>query len=110
MPQTQTKESAAPTVGKSAKAKTLKEAKEIAEAEEPALSKAAQDVKWGRVKTTITIPGPAGGTIRLQKGKVVSSQGYNFDTLKNGGVDLEECDPPAWWLTLQKGGGSLARQ
>lgn len=103
MSQTQAKETSdVPASDKAPKADTKKK--------EPVLSKAAQEVKWGRVKTTITIPGPAGGTIRLQKGKVVSSQGYNFDTLKNGGVDLEPCDAPPWWVTLQKGGGSLARQ
>lgn len=100
MSQTQAKEtSAAPTAGKPTSKK-----------KDPELSKAAQAVKWARVQETITIPGPSGGTIRLQKGKVVSSQGYDFATLENGGVDLKPCDAPPWWVTLQKGGGSLARQ
>ena len=105
MSQTQTKPEvvAAPTAAKKPEPKAAKK-------KDDGLSKAAQAVKWARVQETITIPGPSGGTIRLQKGKVVSSQGYNFATLENGGVDLKPCDAPPWWVTLQKGGGSLARQ
>lgn len=100
MSQTQSKPeaAAAPTAAKKPKK------------DDDGLSPAAKAVKWARVDTTIKIPGPGGGSITMQKGKVVSNQGYNFDTLKNAGVELTPCEAPPWWVTMQKTGASLANQ
>ena len=100
MPQTQTKPEA-DAVPAAAKKSSKKD---------DGLTPAVRAVKWARVKNTTKIPGPGGSNITMQKGKQVSNQGYDFDVLKNAGVELEPCEAPAWWITMQKTGGSLARQ
>lgn len=68
----------------------------------------APALQWFRVLKDTEVPSQSGRYI-LKKGKVLSNKGYDMQTLRDAGVELEPAEEPAWHKRLQATGKSLAR-